>query len=329
MVWKNEQIKREVCYLPYELDGLKVVNVALKCKALLARGVVFITDSQYKAKWVYLARYFIGRDLGRLHDRWGFLKSHTLPHAWSAPLYYQTLASVAKDIKDVFVTFVGKSLVVKVIYAELLIVSRVRIRSKTLWQDKLGRNIPWSKVYLHSYRGFSTNQEHDVFFKVVHYVTGEYFSSWNRLHFGLNCSFCPSQLETLDHLFLNCAFAKEVRSWATPLCCKLLGCQNFVPTLQTLIGLDFVDNFPMVTQRLALYFLKLILYAIWHFRKMKHFERVDCTPRSATSLVEHNFRQTCLKKFEFWWGQLKLNKFRKHWTIGGGGLSAESVTWTT
>ena len=47
-----------------------------------------------------------------------------------------------------FVTFVGKSLVVKVIYAELLIVSRVRIRSKTLWQDKLGRNIPWSKVYL-------------------------------------------------------------------------------------------------------------------------------------------------------------------------------------
>ena len=45
---KNEQIKREVCYLPYELGGLKVVNVALKCKALLAKSAVFITDSQYK-----------------------------------------------------------------------------------------------------------------------------------------------------------------------------------------------------------------------------------------------------------------------------------------
>ena len=32
-----------------------------------------------------------------------------------------------------FVTFVGKSLAVKVIYAELVIVSRVRIRSKALW----------------------------------------------------------------------------------------------------------------------------------------------------------------------------------------------------
>ena len=32
---KNEQIKGEVCYLPCELAGLKVVNVALKCKALL------------------------------------------------------------------------------------------------------------------------------------------------------------------------------------------------------------------------------------------------------------------------------------------------------
>ena len=195
---KNEQIKRDVCYLPYELGGLKVVNVALKCKALLARGVVFITDSQYKAKWVYLARYFIGRDLGRLHEQWGFLKSHTKPHAWSAPLYYQSVVSAAKDIKDVFFVFVGKSLAVKVIYAELLIVSGTRVRSSTLWQDKLGRTIPWSKIYLHSYRGFSTNQEHDVFFKVFHYVlkTGEYFSSWNRLHFSLDCSFCPGQLET-------------------------------------------------------------------------------------------------------------------------------------
>ena len=172
---KNEQIKREVCYLPYELGGLNVVSVALKCKALLARGVVFITDGQYKAKWVYLARYFIGHDLGRLHEQWSFLKSHTKPHAWSAPLYYQSVASAVKDIKDVFITFVGKSLAVKVIYAELLIVSGIRVHSRALWQDKLGRTIRWSRVYLHSYRGFSTNQEHDVFFKVFHHVlkTGE------------------------------------------------------------------------------------------------------------------------------------------------------------
>ena len=45
---KNEQVKHKVCYLPYELGGLKVVNVTLKCKALLARSVVFITDDQYK-----------------------------------------------------------------------------------------------------------------------------------------------------------------------------------------------------------------------------------------------------------------------------------------
>ena len=43
---KNEQIKRELCYLPYKLGGLQVVNVALKSKALLAKSVVFITDEQ-------------------------------------------------------------------------------------------------------------------------------------------------------------------------------------------------------------------------------------------------------------------------------------------
>ena len=156
---KNEQIKREVCFLPYELGGLNVVNVALKCKALLPKSVVFIIDDQYKAKWVYLARYFIGRDLGKLHQSWGFLKSHTKPHAWSAPSYYQSVVSAAKDIKNVFITFVGKTLAVRVIYAELLIVSRIRVRSRILWQDKLGRTIPWSKVYVHSYGGFSMNQE--------------------------------------------------------------------------------------------------------------------------------------------------------------------------
>ena len=146
---KNEQIKCEVCYLPYELGGLKVANVALKCKVLLVRSVVIITGSQYKAKWVHLARYFIGRALGKLHVSWGFLRSNIKPHAWEAPSYYQSVASAAKDIKDVFIMFVGKSLVVKVIYTELLIVSRVKVRSKILWYENLGRIIPWSKINLH------------------------------------------------------------------------------------------------------------------------------------------------------------------------------------
>ena len=223
-----------------------------------------------------------------------------------------------QDIKDVFIMFAGKSLAVKVIYTELLIVSGIRVRSRTLWQDKLGRTIPWSKIYLHSYRGFSTNQEHDVFFKVFHYVlkTGEYFSSWNRLHFSLDCSFCPGQLETLEHLFLNCPFAGEVWERFSPLFRKLLGDLNFAPSLQTLLALDFVEGFPVATQKLAVYFLKLILYAIWHFRKMKRFEKVACTAQNAISLVEFSFRQTCSKKFEFWRRELKLDKFRKRWAIG-------------
>ena len=85
---KNEQIKREVCYLP-------VVNVALKCKALLAKSVVFITDSQHQAKWVHLALYFIGRALGKLHESWGFLRSDIKLHAWEAISYYQSVASAA------------------------------------------------------------------------------------------------------------------------------------------------------------------------------------------------------------------------------------------
>ena len=152
---------------------------------------------------------------------------------------------------------------------------------------------------------------------MLHYVlkTSEYFSSWTLLHISLDCSFCPGQLETLEHLFLSCAFAKEVWGWATPLFCKLLSDPGFVPSLGTLIGLDFVEGFPMVTQKMAVYFLKLILYAIWHFRKMKHFEKVAITAQNVISLVEFSFKQTCSKKFEFWRWKPKLNKFKKHWSI--------------
>ena len=78
-------------YFPYELGGIKVVNVALKCNSLLAKSILFITDEQYKAKWLYLARYFIGRELGKLHASWGFLKGNTKQHTWSALSYYQSV----------------------------------------------------------------------------------------------------------------------------------------------------------------------------------------------------------------------------------------------
>ena len=82
----------------------------------------------------------------------------------------------------------------------------------------------------------------------------------------------------------------------------------------------------MAIQKLAVYFLKLILYGIWHFRKMKHFEKVSCTAQNAISLVEFSFWQTCAKKFEFWKRKLKLGKFQKHWSIGE--VSAGLTAWT-
>ena len=137
------------------------------------------------------------------------------------------------------------------------------------------------------------NQENNVFFRVLHCVlkTGEYFSSLTRLHISLDCSLCLAQLETLEHLILSCAFAKEVWGWTTPLFCNFLRDSGFLPSLGTLIGLDIVEGFPVASQKLAVYFLKLILYAIWHFRKMKHFEKVACTAQNAILLVEFKSAQ--------------------------------------
>ena len=144
------------------IKRVKVLNVALKCKALLLRVLcssLMVSTKQNETTC-------LGTSLAVLWENFsscGVLRSNIKQHAWEAPSYYQSVASAAMDIKDVFITFVGKSLMVKVIYAKLLIVSRVRVRSKTLWQEKLGRvkNLP-SFV-----QGFFHDQEHDVFFYSV------------------------------------------------------------------------------------------------------------------------------------------------------------------
>ena len=82
----------------------------------------------------------------------------------------------------------------------------------------------------------------------------------------------------------------------------------------------------MATQKLAVYFLRLTLYAIWHFRKMKRFERVACTAQNAISLVGFSFKQTYSKKFEFWRWELKLNKLRSIGILGRP--SAGLTAWT-
>ena len=128
------------------------------------------------------------------------------------------------------------------------------------------------------------------------YQSGLFFLSWSVV-----------DLRTLVFELCVCK-----RGWgcATPLFCKLLSDPSFVPSLGTLIALDFLEGFPMVTEKLAIYFLKLILYAIWHFKK------VACIAQNFISLVDFSFKQTCSKKFEFWWRELKLNKFKKHWSNG-------------
>ena len=57
---KTKQVKRETFQLPFSLGGLAVINPAEKAIALQLRGVPRIGDPTCQAKWVFLARYWIG-----------------------------------------------------------------------------------------------------------------------------------------------------------------------------------------------------------------------------------------------------------------------------
>lgn len=87
---KGEQIKRTTLYLPKCFGRLGIFNVTKQNLAMRTKLVAHVVNPNYKLKWAYLARYFVGFDLGRCNPDWNFLRSNLLPKpvTHTIPIFY-------------------------------------------------------------------------------------------------------------------------------------------------------------------------------------------------------------------------------------------------
>ena len=98
----NEPISRHTLYLPRERGGLAVLDPEVQSLALRSKYIGPITDPKATAKWVFLARYWVGFPLGALHPDWSFLRANSLPKSDrpAYPVWYEDCLQLARDIPD-------------------------------------------------------------------------------------------------------------------------------------------------------------------------------------------------------------------------------------
>ena len=89
---KTESINRATLLLPRDRGGLGITDLGIKLPALQLKQLQSITSPRTEGKWVYLARYCIGRKLSKIHPSLSFLGHNGKPHfdlLKPSPKFYQ------------------------------------------------------------------------------------------------------------------------------------------------------------------------------------------------------------------------------------------------
>ncbi len=273
---KNELVARTTLFQPITNGGLGLTDIRTKIHALHLNNLSRIVDPNYRASWVYLARYFIGRSLAKYSEQVSFLRSNLVPHSITRPPYYDCFLSLIDKHKLMFKTLMSQSTSVRKIYSALQEATHTRPIAEPAWEASLSKSFPWKLCWLVSLTGISSGSENDVSWKILHRVlkTSSYLKSWG-LRISDQCDACCG-IEDLYHLFLHCPIAKAVWSHFSSPLSSLLGSFSLNPS--TVFFHQFPIYLPKYCKMLVNYLLKLIKYFLWTVRCKRKFEKFPSNP---------------------------------------------------
>ena len=320
------QIKNDICFLPCSSGGLGILNPKRQIRALNLRAFVFIKIQQYDAQWVYLARYWVGRRLGRHHKDWNFLSfDNTVPHSENYPHYYDDMVKLVPNHTILFneIPLTNKSIynmLQEQFYELKNSVSghnTFRMPGPYNWNLSTTVKIPWSTGWQVSYQGYNCFKHQDVTFKLRHQAlfTGvkahTHFKNYKGLHLiQKNCLLC-GQPETTLHLFSTCPLSNQIWRQFIPIFTKLLPNCNTLIQPHLMLGIFRVSGSPLndFSRRLAFTLSSTIVNCIWTAR-VKHRSCGDkpnftqlhsMIKNQIIDIVKHKFRlfKHCKSMAEF------------------------------
>ena len=282
-----ECISRERLCAPMSKGGLNIVDFSVKCVSLRLSNFRSLRDHFGTEKWHFLARYFLGRRLFKLDNRFNFC-SNTFPASSQPSGYYQKCLDKLISLYNSY-KHLPDDLSSKNIYRLLLCLPRDAPRSAGFWDAVLIRPINrWATVWRKSRLKLIENKKNDLLWLILHRAVRVRYSlkSWGYIN-NDKCAVC-NRVENIEHCFLACP--RIVRVW-----------DHFSAPLSRVLDSTFVVSIPAVfyplsdvqstpTFSLFCYLVATILYWTWISRNLATFRNSSLSSRDIINLIKNDVK---------------------------------------
>ena len=269
-VWskKPELVGRETCMSNYSDGGLRIVNVDLRCKALLiGRLFRFYDPGERECPWHQMMRYYAARLIG--------INDNTRPNCDIPTPFYSHFVRVLHE----FSVDASQPKPSKVYYMERIkfTVTPVQARCENTWNQYFGPGVIWKDVWKDVSRSWNDPLLRDFDWRTIHRIlpVNSRLHQWNYW-MPEHCDRCGARTETLEHVFVHCSKIKEL--WM----CILSLCNRIDPSV---IGFSektlLLGSFPRgSTKDLLRYLISVGKFSAWNI-EFTGLERTGIVPVQA------------------------------------------------
>ena len=317
----NEPVARNTIYLPKERGGLALLHPVHQSTALRFKFFAKIVDPECTAKWVFLARYWLGNPLGLLDPTWAFLRGNHLPRPDRPryPEYYVDCLHLLQNTPDL----IKKAWDTAVIRKHILAQDPTKPNAHDEW-PRLGLTITdaqWKKAWSGIYSTMATGFQQDTHYLFMHVAlyTNLFTSKFGKT--SRFCSYCSHEKgnnceENIFHLFFECSVAKKVWNKVTPLLKLIMNTNNIRRT--SILFNDFPDGTPNHIKNLTLTTSQIILQRIWLNRnEYLHQNKPPDIDGSKTKIFD-SVMNMVVAQYNIYKGRKQLQKFQKRFCIYNG-----------
>lgn len=207
-IWghNGEFVNRATMFLPPFRGGLGVINIENRVAAMQGKHVQQTVGDE-KAKWKNLAKYWCALSLRELAP--ALLRKNT-PLCDSTPKFYKMVLKNFRENKHLVADW--EKLTLRSYLASMLDSQRTK--------PKVERNYPdgrWQESWKNLLCAKLKNSAISLNFRVVHNVLRTGYRLHKQTNQNAQCPHC-GQLETLEHVFVDCTAVNPVGAW---LCYRL------------------------------------------------------------------------------------------------------------
>ena len=291
---KPELVRREICMSDHAVGGLRVTDIALKCKCLLiARAFKFF--DQNDAPWKSLMQYYAGRSLG--------VNDNNRPNSDIPSSFYNQLLRVLRE----YTVDLGNPQPCKFYYIRAVRnqVTPVKPTCQEAW-DREYPSLNWKEIWKTTEQSYADPLLKDFIWRTIHRVlpVNVILHRWNS-RWPLACARCNNRRECLSHTLVHCPKQHDLWMLILSLCNKIDATITGFTEEAILLG-----NLPVRPHvKLCRYLIAVGKFAAWK-------ERVSYQYSKDTKInSETYFRSYVRNRLKIEQSYLDINVFNDRWCV--------------